>query len=76
MTIIKVKNCLILFLSLLLLQSCNNASNSYNENAGNELSKYELVKDWPQLSPGFLLSPVSGVGVDNQQNIFSALVGG
>jgi peptidylamidoglycolate lyase len=72
MTIIKVKNCLFLFLALLLLQSCNNASNTYNENTGNELSKYkyELVKDWPQLSPGFLLSPVSGVGVDNQQNIF------
>ncbi len=40
------------------------------ESTNKSLSKYELVKDWPQLPQGFLLSAVSAVGVDNQQNIF------
>lgn len=31
---------------------------------------YELVKDWPQLPPGYKLSQVTGVGVDAAQNIF------
>ena len=50
--------------------SCFNSKNNNNENTSNFLSKYELVKDWPQLPKRFLLSAVSAVGVDNQQNIF------
>ena len=69
MTIIKKKVYLFTFLSVF-FAACNNTGNSDKLNTGTALSKYELVKDWPQLIPGFLLSPVSGVGVDNQQNIF------
>lgn len=64
----KNRTCLILFLALS-FYGCKNGNNT-KENATNDLSNYELVKDWPQLSPGFILSPVSGVAVDNEQNIF------
>jgi len=45
---------------------CNN---SINTNA-NDPSKYELVKDWPQLPSGFSLSAVTGIGIDSAQNVF------
>jgi peptidylamidoglycolate lyase len=64
----KSKTCLILFLAFSFF-ACRNGDNS-KANATTDLSNYELVKDWPQLSPGFVLSPVSGMGVDNEQNIF------
>ncbi len=32
-------------------------------------SKYELVKDWPQLPEGYLLSQPGGIGIDTSQHI-------
>ncbi len=69
MTITKLKTCLLSSLILPFL-SCNNGGNTNKETASKDVSKYELVKDWPKLPTDFLVSPVSGVGVDNQQNIF------
>jgi len=69
MTIIKNKVYLFAFLSIFFVK-CNNTGISDKTNTSTFLPNYELVKDWPQLTPGFLLSPVSGVGVDYQQNIF------
>lgn len=69
MIVMKTKTCLLLLL-ILPFFSCNNSRNTNKEGPRKDFSTYELVKDWPQLKPGFLLSPVSGVGVDNQQNIF------
>jgi peptidylamidoglycolate lyase len=32
-------------------------------------TKYELVKDWPQLPGNFILGNPTGIGIDNNQNI-------
>lgn len=32
--------------------------------------EYELVKDWPQLSPGYTLSQPTGIGIDTSEHIF------
>ena len=38
---------------------------------GNELfTRYELVKDWPQLPAGFVFGNPTGIGIDSNQNIF------
>ena len=38
---------------------------------GNDtLTKYELVKNWPQLPLGFVLGNPTGIGIDSNQNIF------
>jgi DNA-binding beta-propeller fold protein YncE len=66
---IKSKVYFFIFLAFICF-SCNNVKKTYKENTNKSLSKYELVKDWPQLPQGFLLSAVSAVGVDKQQNIF------
>ncbi|MEO5583165.1 MAG: hypothetical protein ABIR66_10765, partial [Saprospiraceae bacterium] len=55
---------------ILLFLSCHNGRNNNKETASKDVSKYELVKDWPKLPTDFLVSPVSGLGVDNQQNVF------
>jgi peptidylamidoglycolate lyase len=34
------------------------------------LTKYELVKEWPQLPAGFVLGNPTGIGIDSNQNIF------
>jgi peptidylamidoglycolate lyase len=34
------------------------------------LTKYELVKNWPQLPSGFVLGNPTGIGIDSHQNIF------
>ncbi len=69
MSKIKIKDSIFIFLAILCL-SCNNVEKTVKGNPSKDLSKYELVKDWPQLPPGFSLSAVSAVGVDSQQNIF------
>jgi peptidylamidoglycolate lyase len=35
-----------------------------------QLSDYELVKNWPQLPTNYTLSQVTGVGIDKAQNVF------
>ena len=38
---------------------------------GNDpFTRYELVKDWPQLPSGFVLGNPTGIGIDSNQNIF------
>ena len=69
MTIIKTRNYLLLFLFIFFI-SCNNIGNSDKKDTSNDLPKYELVKDWPQLPKGYVLSQVTGVSIDTNQNIF------
>ena len=66
---IKGRNNFLLLLFILFI-SCNNTESLDKKNTDSDLSKYELVKDWPQLPKGYVLSQVTGVGIDTSQNIF------
>jgi peptidylamidoglycolate lyase len=66
---IEIKDCLIIFFALLCI-SCHDIKKTNKEDIRKPLSKYELDKDWPQLPPGFPISAISAIGVDNEQNIF------
>lgn len=68
MPIIKSKIYLLIFLVVFFI-SCNNIKKTYKKNNSSELPKYELVKDWPILPKG-TLKQVTGIGVDNSQNVF------
>lgn len=39
-------------------------------NGNDPFTRYELVKDWPQLPAGFVLGNPTGIGIDSNQNIF------
>ena len=69
MTIFKIRNYPFL-LPFIFFISCNDIKNSDKKDIKGDFSKYELVKDWPQLPIGYVLSQVTGVGVDSNQNIF------
>ena len=69
MTIIKTRNYLLLLLFIFFI-SCNYIENSDKKDTIGDFSKYELATDWPQLPKGYILSQVTGVGIDNSQNIF------
>ncbi len=69
MTIIKTRNYLLLLLFIFFI-SCNYIENSDKKDTIGDFSKYELATDWPQLPKGYVLSQVTGVGIDNSQNIF------
>ena len=69
MTIIKTKAYLSLLLAFFFID-CNNTGNTDKKNTRSDLPKYELVKDWPQLPEGYVLSQVTGVGIDTKQNVF------
>ncbi|MBI2731679.1 MAG: hypothetical protein HYX40_13190 [Sphingobacteriales bacterium] len=60
-----------LFVSYLLLlsvlQACTNNSSSV---VTKDTIPYERVKDWPQLSEGYVLSQPTGIGIDTSGNIF------
>lgn len=69
MTIVKKRVCQFIFLSVFFI-GCNSTENTGSKTAESQSSKYELVKNWPELSEGYTLSQVSGVDVDTNQNIF------
>ena len=69
MTEIRTKLYLIIFLPVWFIQ-CSYHGNAYKENSNTDLTKYEIVQDWPQLPKGFKLSDVTAVGIDTDQNIF------
>jgi DNA-binding beta-propeller fold protein YncE len=69
MTLIKTRNYILLGLAIYLI-GCNNTGNIDAKNVNKDLPKYKLVKDWPQLPKGYVLSQVTGVGIDTNQNIF------
>lgn len=48
------------------MTACNTTEKEKQDNA----SKYELVKDWPQLPQGYVLGNPTGIGVDKDQHIF------
>ncbi len=60
------KNTRVLIFLILFFLGC------YSEGKSQDLknpSKYELVKDWPQLPDGYLLSQPGGIGIDTSQHI-------
>lgn len=67
MTNIKAKTCLFIFLTICFTE-CNILKHT-DKNQSIELPKYELVKDWIQISKG-TLKQVTGIGIDNNQNVF------
>lgn len=69
MTITKIFSCLCL-LTVIVITSCNSNTNSNTKNKTSASPAYEVVKDWPQLSEGFVLSQPTGVGIDTSGNIF------
>ena len=69
MIIFKIKVYLFLVLAFFFID-CNNIGNTDKKNTSSGSLKYELVKDWPQLPQGYILSQVTGVGIDTSGNIF------
>lgn len=69
MTITKTLSCLGL-LVIIFFTSCNNNPGTDEKNKISASSSYELVKDWPQLSEGYVLSQPTGIGIDSSGNIF------
>jgi len=67
MTNIKAKASLFIFLTICFTE-CNTIKHS-DKNHNIELPKYELVKDWLQIPKG-TLKQVTGIAIDNNQNIF------
>src|SRR5450755_1810905 len=49
---------------------CYNAGMSQDPKTVTNSRKYELVKDWPELPDGYILSQPGGIAVDTSQNIF------
>ena len=47
---------------------CHTKSDSSDNKTDN--FEYELVNEWPQLSPGYTLGQPTGIGVDNNEHIF------
>ena len=37
---------------------------------GTQKLEYELVNEWPQLSPGYTLGQPTGIGIDNDEHVF------
>ncbi|MEO5947059.1 MAG: peptidyl-alpha-hydroxyglycine alpha-amidating lyase family protein [Chitinophagaceae bacterium] len=54
-------------LAFLALQ-CNNSTDSTKKESPQVI--YELVKDWPQLSPGYSVGQPTGIGIDSSGHIF------
>ena len=67
MTNIEAKFSLLLVL-IICFTECSTLKHS-DKNHSIELPKYELVKDWLQIPKG-TLKQVTGIGIDNNQNIF------
>lgn len=44
-------------------------STSYMKDLGIS-NDYSLVKNWPQLSPGYSIGPAVGIGIDSSQHVF------
>ncbi|MES2646442.1 MAG: peptidyl-alpha-hydroxyglycine alpha-amidating lyase family protein [Bacteroidota bacterium] len=60
------------FLLLLICHASIQCKHTVKANVSNQLPssvKYELVKNWPRLPSGLLLSQVTGIGVNSQQHI-------
>ena len=59
-------------ISLLMLSAvvygCQPKSDSSDNKTAN--FEYELVSEWPQLSPGYSLGQPTGIGIDNNEHIF------
>src|SRR5215218_979655 len=55
--------------SSVFLFDCTNNSSDGKKGSETGFSKYELVKDWPNLPTDYNLGPVTGVDVDTSQNI-------
>lgn len=67
MKFLKPVNVLTIFVLAILALRCDNKR--HTKEAPTQVS-YEVVKDWPQLSPGYHLSQPTGIGIDTSSHIF------
>jgi len=63
------KTFFVLILSSFFLFNCTNNSGDEKKENENGFTKYELVKDWPNIPADYNLGQVTGVDVDTSQNI-------
>ncbi|MEO8146434.1 MAG: peptidyl-alpha-hydroxyglycine alpha-amidating lyase family protein [Bacteroidia bacterium] len=59
--------CLFSFYGLI---GCSNFDKRIVDKDVTGISKYKLIKNWPQLPNGFVLGNPTGIGIDTNQNIF------
>jgi len=59
----------LIFLTVFFVSFCSEGMSQDLETVKNS-RKYELVKDWPRLPDGYILSQPGGIGIDTSQNIF------
>lgn len=63
-----IKIVVYLFLLTSAIDGCNGKSTSGDKKT--DQFAYELVEEWPQLSPGYILSQPTGIGIDSREHIF------
>jgi peptidylamidoglycolate lyase len=59
-------------ISLLIVSAVVNGCHTKSDSGDNKTDKfeYELVNEWPQLSPGYTLGQPTGIGIDNDDHVF------
>ena len=64
----KLNKIITLFALVFLALRCDNKTGTTNSESPQV--NYELVNDWPQLLPGYLLGQPTGIGIDTSNHIF------
>jgi len=59
----------IYILAILLLTACGNSNKKELNKQTRDSDSYELVRDWPKLTEGFVLGNPTGLGIDSENNI-------
>ena len=60
----------VVYLLLLMAAICGCVGKSTSGDKKTDQFAYELVEEWPQLSPGYILSQPTGIGIDSREHIF------
>src|ERR1700748_3638605 len=58
-----------LLLLFILFSACKNQGSAHTGKTTANPASYQLVKDWPQLPPGFILGNPTGIGIDSAQHV-------
>ena len=64
----KLNKIIAIFVLAILSLQCDNKPGTNNDESPDV--NYELVKDWPQLLPGYQLGQPTGIGIDTSGHIF------
>ncbi len=68
MKIFKHNKIIAFFVVAIVTSKCDNKSRTTNNESPQV--NYELIKDWPQLLPGYNLGQPTGIGIDTSNHIF------